>query len=427
MSIKDEIYKEQQVDRAAAGRTRFLNKRVQDLTAEAKELQAQIDFYQSARTEPVNPPVWTVKPKKAGRHHGLAVAQTTDWHLDEVVRPEEVFGLNAYNEKIATQRIKRWMEKVVTLPRDYVNGVELDGLVIPSTGDLFTGDIHKELEVTNERPLLASLLHWQEPMIGVLETLEKEYPAVYVAAVVGNHGRRSPKPIFKGRVYDNVEWLFWSTVRDRLRDRGSKVKVDVSVSMDLNLPLYGRNHLLTHGDQFKGGSGIAGAYSPLALGSHRKDKRQRIAQMPMETMVIGHLHQLINIPGVKMGGCLKGYDEFAFGINAAPDPNGAAQAFWITSPERAEVMWMPIYVAGSGGGGLVSEAVCGVCGVPVGMGAKGLVHLDAIPDRFEYHPPVAVAGIIPEEPGITPAERQAAAMERIADAVELVARALYGE
>ncbi len=344
MSIQDELRIEQAADRAATKRTRDLNGRVEALTAEGKELQAQIDFFNSARHQQINPPTWVVKPRKAGRHTGLAVAHTTDWHLDEVVKPEEIFYLNAYNADIAMMRMKRWMEKVITLPRDYVNGVELEGLVIPATGDLFTGDIHEELKESNERALLASLLYWQEPLIGVLETLEKEYPAVYVAAVVGNHGRLSTRPIFKGRVYDNVEWLFWSTIRDRLKDRGSKVQVDVSPSMDFNLPLYGRNHLLTHGDQFKGGAGIAGAYSPLSLGSHRKDKRQRIAQMPMETMVIGHLHQLINIPGVIMGGCMKGYDEFAFGINAAPDPNGAAQAFWITTPERAQTIWMPIYL-----------------------------------------------------------------------------------
>ena len=344
MSIRDELAVDQRIEAAATRRTRYLNKQVEDLTAEALELQRQVDFFNAARHQPVNPPRWVVKPKKTKRHVGLAVAQMADWHLDEVVRPEEIFELNAYNRGIAHIRVQRWMEKVVTLPRDYMAGIELEGLVIPSTGDLFTGDIHAELKESNDDKLLSSLLHWMEPVIAMLETLEKEYPSVYVAAVVGNHGRLSVKPIFKGRVKDNVEWLFWSIIRDRLADRGSKVIVDVSPGMDLNLPLYGRNHLVTHGDQFKGGSGISGAYSPLSLGSHRKDKRQRIAQMPMETMIIGHLHQLINIPGVKMGGCMKGYDEFAFGINAAPDADGAAQAFWITTPERASINWMPIYV-----------------------------------------------------------------------------------
>ena len=151
---------------------------------------------------------------------------------------------------------------------------------------------------------------------------------------MGNHGRLSQKPVFKGRVHDNVEWLFWSVVRDRLADRGLKVVVNVSPSMDLNVPIYGRNHLLTHGDQFRGGTGISGAFATLSLGAHRKTKRQMAAGMPMETMVIGHLHQLINIPGVIMGGCMKGLDEYVFALNLPPDPNEAAQAMWTTTPER---------------------------------------------------------------------------------------------
>lgn len=342
--IEEELRADARLDRAVRARTRSLTQQVSEQEAELSELRALVQFYGSAREEPIRVPTWQAKPKRPGRHAGLVVAQVTDWHLDEVVRPEEVLGLNAYNRAIAHQRVRRWAEKVITVPRDYMAGIDFEGLVIPATGDLFTGDIHAELKESNEAKLLASVLYWMEPVIAALETLEREYPSVAVHAVVGNHGRLSQRPVFKGRVHDNVEWLFWSVVRDRLADRGSKVVVNVSAGMDLNVPIYGRNHLLTHGDQFKGGSGISGAYAPLSLGSHRKDKRQRVAGMPMDTMVIGHLHQLINIPGVIMGGTLKGMDEFAFGINAAPDPNGAGQAMWVTTPERLQVNWMPVYV-----------------------------------------------------------------------------------
>jgi hypothetical protein len=313
------------------------------LLAEVNELRRLAGFYQSVRNEPIKIPRWQARGGK-GKHSGVVVAQITDWHLDEVVNPHEMLGMNAYNTTIAEMRMRRWVDKVVTLPREYMAGLTIEGLVIPATGDLFTGDIHAELKESNERKLLASVLYWMEPVIAALETFEREYPAVAVHAVVGNHGRLTPKPIFKGRVHDNVEWLFWSIVRDRLADKGSRVVVNVSASMDLNVPIYGRNHLLTHGDQFRGGSGISGAFAPLSLGAHRKTKRQMAAGVPMETMVIGHLHQLINIPGVVMGGTMKGYDEFAFGHNLAPDPNGAAQAMWVSSPERAQVMWMPIYL-----------------------------------------------------------------------------------
>jgi hypothetical protein len=298
-------------------------------------------LYEAARHEPIRIPKWQVRPGGKG-HHGIVMAQMTDWHLDEVVHPDEVLDLNAYNADIAKIRIGRWVDRVITLPRDYVRGIEIDGLVIPATGDLFTGEIHAELKESNERRILESLLYWQEPMIAALDLLVAEYPKVAVYAVVGNHGRLAQKSVFKGRVYDNVEWLFWNVIKARMADRKSTIEINVSTSMDMNVPVYGRNHLLTHGDQFKGGTGISGAFAPLSLGSHRKGKRQSAAGMPMETMVIGHLHQIINIPGVIMGGSLKGMDEFAFGINVPPAD--AAQAMWITAPERAQVVWMPVYV-----------------------------------------------------------------------------------
>lgn len=342
MSLSDELKDDADVLVRDKEQLRIALRELGDANAELRELKELASFYDSARKEPIKVPKWRVTPKRA-KHTATIMAQCTDWHLDEVVRPEEVLNLNAYNRDIAHIRIRRWVEKLVTMPREYVNGVAIEGIVIPATGDLFTGEIHAELKESNEARLLASVLYWLEPVIAALETLESEYDGnVEVDAVVGNHGRLAQKSVFKGRVYDNVEWLFWSVVRDRLKDRGSKVVVNVSPSMDMNINVYGRNYLLTHGDQFHGGSGISGAFSPLSLGSHRKGKRQSKVGLPMESMVIGHLHQLINIPGVIMGGTMKGMDEFAFGINVEPAP--AAQALWVTTPEYAQTIWMPVYL-----------------------------------------------------------------------------------
>ena len=324
---------------------RELRSQLEAQSNELAELKRLVGFYDAARTEPVRVPSWRTKQPNGKDHVGTVIAQMTDWHLGEVVEPDEVLFLNAFNEKIAALRIKRWFEKVVTLPRTYVNGLKIEGLVIPATGDLFTGEIHEELAETNYERILETVLNAQTPMLAGLEMLDREYDGhVEVDAVVGNHGRMREKPIFKGRVYDNFEWLFWSIIRDRLADRGSRITINVSTSMDMNIEVYGRNYLLTHGDQFKGGTGISGAFAPLSLGAHRKGKRQDIAGTPMTTMILGHMHQLINIPGVIMGGTLKGYDEYAFGLNLPPDPDGAAQAMWITTPERAQTMWMPIYL-----------------------------------------------------------------------------------
>lgn len=334
-----------EIETEARRENRELRLELERTSKELEELKKIAGFYDAARHEPIRVAEWRATKPKHTNHVGTVMPQMTDWHLGEVVKPDEVLGLNAFNEKIAYQRAQRWFEKVVELPRAYVNGVEIEGLVIPATGDLFTGEIHEELTASNYERILQTVLNAQEPMLSGLQMLDREYDGrVEVDVVVGNHGRMQDKPVFKGRVYDNFEWLFWSTVRDRLKDRGSRVVVNVSTSMDMNVSVYGRNYLLTHGDQFKGGTGISGAFAPLSLGAHRKGKRQDIAGVPMQTMVIGHMHQLINIPGVIMGGTLKGYDEYAFGHNLQPDPDGAGQAMWVTTPERAQTIWMPIYL-----------------------------------------------------------------------------------
>ncbi len=334
-----------EAETSARRENREMRLELEATSKELEELKKIAGFYDSARREPVRVADWRAKEHPGHGHRATQMAQATDWHLGEVVKPDEVLGLNAFNEAIAKVRVERWFRKIVELPRAYVNGVELEGLIIPATGDLFTGEIHEELTASNYERILQTVLNAQEPIISGLEMLDREYDGrVEVDAVVGNHGRMQEKPVFKGRVYDNFEWLFWSVVRDRLVDRGSRVVVNVSTSMDMNIEVYGRNYLLTHGDQFKGGTGISGAFAPLSLGAHRKGKRQDIAGVPMTTMILGHMHQLINIPGVIMGGTLKGYDEYAFGLNLPPDPDGAAQAMWITTPERAQTMWMPIYL-----------------------------------------------------------------------------------
>ena len=346
MSIKDELRMQQAADTAARKRTADLNRRVEDLTEEAKELKNMVDFYEAGRFTPIKVAPWRKVRAKKGMHVGSQLAQLTDWHLDEVVKADEILGLNAYNRDIAHRRVARWAEKVITLPRDYMAGLDLQGLIIPATGDLFTGEIHEELTATNEDTILGSMLYWMDPIIGMIEMMAGERAGIEIDCVPGNHPRTTQKYDHKQRVKKNYEQFFWAVVRDRLADRGKakNVTINVSPSSNMNLQVYGRNYVLDHGYEFKGGSGISGAFAPLSLGAHRKNLRQAVAGLPMHTMIIGHMHQIINIPGVIMGGTLKGYDEFAFDLNLRPDENGAGQAMWVTSPERAQVLWMPIYV-----------------------------------------------------------------------------------
>lgn len=340
MGVEEDLRFEERVEAEIQRETRALRGRIDAMSVEKKELEKMLGLYVRLGGAALAPPTWTVSPGVSEAHEGIVVAQLTDAHWDELVKPEEIFFLNAYSREIAVRRFRTWAEKVVTLPRDYMKGVDIAGLAILATGDLFTGEIHAELKESNADALYASVIFWVEHAISALELLEKEYGQVSLSAVVGNHGRSTIKPVFKGRAHSNIEWLFWRIVESRMGDRGSKISFNVSDAMDLNVQLYDRNYLITHGDQFKGGTGISGAYAPLSLGQHRKATRQMAAGMPMEMMVIGHMHQILDLPGVIMGGSIKGYDEFAFGLNLRPET--AAQALWLTTPERGKTIFMPV-------------------------------------------------------------------------------------
>lgn len=338
-----EAQTEERIALEVASATRTLKARITDLTNEAQELRKMSRFYSRVAEAPIAPPKWRLAPQGNAAHAGIVMAQLTDCHFDEVILPEEVMDLNAYNREIAVMRLRLWTEKVIANPRKYWRGVNIEGLVIPVTGDILSGDIHEELRNSNEDHLFASCLFWQEQLIASLELLEREYKgAVEVHVVVGNHGRMTQKPVYKGRAQSNIEWLMWSNIRDRLHDRGSAVTVNVSNSMDLNVSVYGRNHLLSHYDQFHGGTGISAALAPLMLGQHRKGVRQEAAHLPMGLMVGGHFHQLLDLPGLIVGGCMKGYDEFAFGHNYRPEE--AAQMLWLTTPERLKTVTMPVFL-----------------------------------------------------------------------------------
>lgn len=315
-----------------------------DLTTRDKEimrLQRELQVATRIDAGVRNPPEWTQPAASLRDNVGIIVAQLTDTHFDEVVRPDEVGYINAYNRSIAEIRLKRWVEKVIILARDYVQGVSIEGLFIPATGDLLSGDIHEELRNSNADLLYSSADHWIDQLIAAVNTFAEEFGKVHVAAVVGNHGRSTIKPVFKGRARSNIEWLMWRQVA-RHFEKDERVTIQVSDSMDLVVPVYNTRYLLTHGDQFKGGSGIAGAYSPLALGQHRKAVRQAATDEPMDIMVMGHFHQYITIPGLIVGGSMKGYDEYAYGLNLRPEP--ARQAFWVTTPEYGPTIHAPVYI-----------------------------------------------------------------------------------
>lgn len=285
------------------------------------------------------PPTWLRKAPKKGTHRGIANLLLSDLHLDEVVQPRQMGDVNAYNRAIAERRLRATVERTAEVARDYLQGIEYEGLTLWLGGDVFSGNIHEELKTTNEAPIMASFDYWVDPMVAAIRLLADEFGTVHVPGCVGNHGRLTTKPVMKNRVEDNFDWLFYRVLARELRG-DARVTWQLPVTADVSVQHYEHRYLLTHGDQFRGGSGISGIQTPLALGAFRKSKRQQAIADPFDTMLLGHFHQYMTLPGIVVNGSVKGYDEYAaisnFGFEVPQ------QAFWITTPERGPAFHVAI-------------------------------------------------------------------------------------
>lgn len=295
------------------------------------------------RTTNLHVPPWTREASGKKGKRAIATLQLSDTHFDEVIRAAQILDFNHYDRRIAELRLKMLAEGTLKVARDYIGGVEYDGLAILVTGDIFSGDIHEELRNTNEGTVLEGLIHWVPRMVAFLRMLADDFGKVHVGAVVGNHGRMTLRPIYKNRPQSNVEWLFWHWIADHVAAMGDeRISFDIADGLSANMTVYTTNYAFEHGDEFRGGSGIAGAKSPLMLGQHRTAIQRLAMGLPLDWLVVGHFHQLqAPSQGLIMGGSLKGYDEYAAGKKFRPER--PQQGFWITSPEHGPTIAAPIF------------------------------------------------------------------------------------
>jgi hypothetical protein len=309
------------------------------LSTENDQLRRALGFIETAEGASLQPPKWLAPaPPKAGKRATL-VLLLSDLHFDEVCRAEELHGLNAYDRRIAELRLQAWCTNAVKIARHYLAGVTYDGVVLMLGGDTFSGDIHEELSQTNADTALGSLLHWSEQIGAVIDRLADEFGKVHVPAVPGNHGRTTRKPRAKLRARTNYDWLLAKMV-ERHYANDKRVTFQVGDAADVLVSIYGRGHLLTHGDQVNGGGGIGGIWPPIMRMRARKAQHAMAIGRPFDTMWIGHWHQLIQTPGLVVNGSLKGWDEYAaiqsFGFEVPQ------QALAVVTPEHGVTMQAPV-------------------------------------------------------------------------------------
>lgn len=326
----------------AQGRASEDRRRIRTLEAELEQAYTAINMIRA--TEDRVAPEWLAPKPTGGKHTATLVACFSDFHFGEVVDPAEMNWFNAYDPEIAAQRIRRFFERTIRMARDYLAGVEYDGIVLASLGDTVSGDIHEELRETNGLSNFEAVPEVVPLIEAGIGMLAEEFGRVHYVGVPGNHPRDSRKPRYKGRSKHNADTMISKLVARRFDGR-DEITFDIPDAFSADLQVYGTRFRLEHGDEAKGGAGIQGAMLPIALRTHRVRKQAQAEGHPFDVLLLGHWHQLMSMPakGFICNGAGKGYDEYARGKGFEPEP--PQQALIVVTPEHGIGVQTPVFVS----------------------------------------------------------------------------------
>lgn len=324
-----------------------LRRQVKDLQREEETAAAiRAEIWKMEAHDPA-PPKWLSKSGKNG-FRGMPMLMASDWHYGEVVRKEEVGGVNEFNADIATKRIKRLTNTVIDLCYNHMGRASTiyPGIVLMLGGDMISGDIHEELMATNDRTPVQCVNDLTDLIAAQIEALVVKFGEIYIPCVTGNHGRTGKRMRFKGRVFTSYEWNIYCNLK-RYFKNNKHVHFFIPEQTDARFDVYGHRYLLTHGDTLgvKGGDGIIGALGPIRRGEIKIRNAESQIGRDFDTIVMGHWHQYLTLPGLIVNNSLKGFDEFARSALRA-SYSRPSQALWFTHPEHGITAHWQVYLEG---------------------------------------------------------------------------------
>lgn len=202
-----------------------------------------------------------------------------------------------YNSRICAHMFEEYLEKALHIAN--VHGCE--DCVVWASGDVISGNIHRNIQVTNKENVIEQVMGASELIAEFLAELSRNFKTVRFVSVAGNHSRIEPNKdnAIRGERLDNlVEWYLAA----RLQNFDNVIITDEH-KMDDTISVFevrGKIYVLCHGD-------FDGSYTKV-------QSLQTMVQQPVYAILSGHRHhnQTDVVQGVRtvMAGSFQGMDDF---------------------------------------------------------------------------------------------------------------------
>ena len=279
---------------------------------------------------------WKPSARKQGTH-ATAVMVLSDWHVEEVVDPAKVNGVNEHNLEIAEARARRTFERGMMLLDDARHLTKIDTLVVAMLGDFISGYIHEELQETNLLSPIEACGFAEDLLERGLRTLLKEsgVKRIIVPTCVGNHGRCTPKTRIASMTDNSFEQAMYRHLARCFRHE-PRIVWQVGEGYHNWLDIEGHAVRFHHGDAIKFGGGVGG----LAIPTNKAVaawNRTKVATVDF----FGHLHTWLNLRKWVSNGSAIGFGAYSLFIKAEYET--PSQTFAVIDRDRGLVRALQIF------------------------------------------------------------------------------------
>jgi len=333
--VKRKTIADDKRQRADSNQVRELTARYRKLLAENQELEERVKSVLEMRKGVTT---HTIKAsQKSGHGEATAFIVASDWHIEETVKAESVYGLNEYSLEIARQRADRFFKNSLILLNICKRDIKIKTIVLALLGDFITNQIHEELMETNSvRPIDAIKLVQGWLVSGIEFLLKHTDCELIIPCCSGNHGRITKRIHHSTEQGNSLEHLMYYSLS--LNFRGNKrVKFIINESYHTFLEVYGQTIRLHHGHAIRYQGGVGGLSIPLnkAIAQWNKAKEADLD-------VCAHWHSFKDTGNCIVNGSLIGYNAYAVAIKA--DYEKPKQAFFLIDSKRGKTIVAPVIV-----------------------------------------------------------------------------------
>jgi predicted phosphodiesterase len=234
-----------------------------------------------------NAAAWSITPRIT-KGEAVAVLLLSDLHLEEVVLPETVNGLNEFNPKIAEKRLKvvvdRWLKIV---HGQYRSLSTINECVVWLGGDLISGYIHEELQENNSLSPIEACILAERLLEATIRTIIEhgKFKKLTIVCNDGNHDRTTHKIRAATRSRNAYSTLVYQHLRGRLAEF-KQIDWDIATGQFAYLDVLSHRIRFVHGDGVRSNGGVGGISIPLNKAIEKWDRG-----IKADFTCLGHFHR----------------------------------------------------------------------------------------------------------------------------------------